>query len=138
MSVNWRLQQVALFLNLGGTALLFLSFQATSSDFRLITAETHSVLSGDFNEYALCVNNYTLLESDANRGVLLGAKGCPDWERSHSVAVVNIENPRFVTAGFICTLLGFLLQLISIQRPPTISELRMELRRLKLEESKEQ
>ena len=53
MFSNRKWQQFALLLNLAGTALLFYSFQATSSDFKLVTAVGHSVLVQEL--YALCV-----------------------------------------------------------------------------------
>jgi hypothetical protein len=124
---NRKWQQIALILNLAGTALLFYSFQATSSDFRLVTATTHSVM-GEFHQYALCVNNYTVVETDSQHGIRLGQINCPDWAHSKPAAVVNIEHPTFVGIGFIILLAGFLLQYLSIPQAKTMAQLRAELK----------
>jgi hypothetical protein len=128
-------QQRALILNLVGTALLFYSFQATSSDFHLVTAKTHSAIAGEITHYALCVNNYTLLESDSKNGLIMGSKGCPSWEQSRPAAVVNIEHPAFEGLGFTILLLGFLIQYLAVPQPRTIQEMRDELRILKKEQA---
>jgi hypothetical protein len=112
--------RVSLLLNLVGTVLLFLSFQATSSNFRLIT-------TADGNS-ALCVNQRALLVSYANGNWGMGIYTCPEWEHARPAAVVNIENPSFVTLGFICTTLGFLLQFLSVPSPQTTSQMRQEIK----------
>ena len=128
-------QQRALILNLLGTALLFYSFQATSSDFHLVTATTHSIVAGEIKHYALCVNNYTLIESDSKSGIIMGTRGCPSWEESRPAAVVNIEHPAFEGLGFALLLLGFLIQYLSVPQPRTIQEIREELRTLRKEQA---
>jgi hypothetical protein len=112
----------ALLLNLFGTVLLFLSFQATSSNFRLITTS-----QGDS---ALCVDQRALIISYAVRGMSIGTMDCPDWQNARPAAVVNVERPSFVTLGFICTTLGFLLQFLSIPTAKTIHDIRKELKEL--------
>jgi hypothetical protein len=124
-------QQRALLLNLVGTALLFFSFQATSSDFRLVTAKSDSALAGQQVRYALCVNNYTLIETDAKGRTGLGEYGCPSWADAKPAAVVNIEHPKFVGLGFLILVAGFLLQLLAVPEPRTIEALRQEMRVLK-------
>jgi hypothetical protein len=131
---NRKWQQFALFLNLVGTALLFYSFQATSSDFRLVSAIQHSVIAGDLHEYALCVNNYTLVVTNGQNGVGFGVRGCPDWNNSRSVAVVNIEHPTFEGLGFAILLSGFFLQYLAVPQPRTIAQMRKELKLLKEQE----
>lgn len=134
MFSNRKWQQFALILNLLGTLLLFFSFQATSSDFKLVTAKEPSVF-GTITRYALCVNNYTLIESDSRHGIIMGHASCPSWEQARPAAVVNIEHPTFEGIGFILLLAGFLLQYLSIPQPKTIQELRKELKALKLQET---
>ena len=86
MFSNPKWQRIALILNLAGTALLFYSFQATSSDFRLVTATSRSVLTpGEFKQYALCVNNYTILQTDSQHGMKIGSMG---------VQIGNTVNPQ--------------------------------------------
>lgn len=135
-------QQRALILNLAGTALLFYSFQATSSDFKLVTAKPNPLdpalsspaairgfgAGSATTDYALCVNNYTLVESDARSGVTLGHAGCPSWVDAKPAAVVNIEHPFFEGLGFISLLAGFLLQYLSIPQAQTIIDLRNQLK----------
>lgn len=134
MFSNRKWQQFALILNLAGTALLFYSFQATSSDFRLVTAVSHSVLADhELKQYALCVNNYALLQTDSKGFVGLGHMGCPDWERAKPAAVVNIEHPTFEGLGFITLLAGFRPQYLSVPQPKTIAQVRAELKALKSE-----
>jgi hypothetical protein len=116
--------------------LLFYSFQATSSDFRLITTKNNrgSVLGDSRKQFALCVNNYTLLRTDAVGGIVMGMNGCPDWEHARPAAVVNIEHPAFSALGFIVLLAGFLLQYLSVPQPKTVAQMREELKRLKAEQ----
>jgi hypothetical protein len=131
---NRKWYQTALALNLLGSLLLFYSFQATSSDFRLVSATSNSTIAGELKQYALCVNDYTLLETDSHHGVAIGSMGCPDWEHARPAAVVNIEHPRFVGIGFILMLSGFLLQYLSVPQPKTIASLRKELKEIKMAE----
>jgi hypothetical protein len=129
---NRKWQQFALILNLAGTALLFYSFQATSSDFRLVTSISKSViLSKEIRRYALCVNNYALVETDSEHGILIGHENCPDWEHAKPAAVVNIEHPTFVGIGFVILIAGFFVQYLAVPQPKTVAQLRAELKSLK-------
>ena len=117
-------------------SLLFFSFQATSSDFRLVTAVSKSVLLTEpVKQYALCVNDYALLASDGKNGIIVApAGGCPDWAHAKPAAVVNIEHPVFEGLGFITLLAGFLLQYLSVPSPKTIAQIRKELKTAKAKE----
>jgi hypothetical protein len=108
----------ALVLNLLGTAMLFFSFQATSSNIRVIRSPN--------NRTALCIDQVALFAAEG-RGWAIGV-GCPTWPNARAVAVVNIEHPRLVTLGFIILSLGFLLQFLSIPSPKTIAQMRKELK----------
>jgi len=123
---NRRWNQAALLLNLCGTLLLFWSFQATSSDFKLVTSKT----AGE--QYALCVNDYTVISSDGMNGIHLGHRGCPNWEGAKPAAVVNIEHPFFEGLGFVLLLAGFLLQFFSIPQPETVAHFRQQLKIAKM------
>jgi hypothetical protein len=126
--------RIALLSNLAGTILLALSFQATSSDFRLVSARGFD-LRGQINPastaYALCVNNYTLVISDSVNGIGFGRPGCPNWESSRPAAVVNSEHPRFIFLGLGMSAFGFLLQFLTIPRRKTLAEVNEELRILR-------
>ena len=134
MFSNRKWQQFALFLNLVGTAVLFYSFQATSSDFKLVTDVSESAIGGEIKQYALCVNNYTLLETDSHRSVSIGHQGCPNWQSARPAAVVNVEHPAFIEIGFITLLLGYLIQYLAVPQPKTVAALRLELKMLKAKE----
>jgi hypothetical protein len=133
---NRKWQQAALILNLLGTVALFYSFQATSSNFRLITKKTDSVLAGPMEESALCVYGRTMLVAQGNGGWQIGGAKCPDWEHAKAAAVVNIEHPMFEGLGFFLIIAGFALQYFSIPQPKTVAQMREELKRLKAEQKK--
>ena len=115
----------ALILNLAGSLLFFFSFQATSSNFRLLTTSD--------GRNALCVDDRALIVTDASKdsngdfGFVLGMRRCPDWENAKPAAVVHIEKPYFVTLGFVLLTIGFLLQLLSIPNPKTASQISQEI-----------
>ena len=95
-------------LNFLGAIFLFLSFQATSTDFILVTATD--------GRSALCVGKNALFFMTPDGGLGMGTK-CPDWETGKPTAVVNTEHPSFAKAGIFFILFGFLLQLFSIDKP---------------------
>lgn len=150
MLANPKWLKIALILNLAGTIILFYSFQATSSDFRLVTAPVQSghpsppnqmlivPSAGNFppadKQYALCINNYTLFSTDAKAGIRMAYAGCPDWEHAKPAAVVNIEHPRFEGLGFLLLVFGFGLQYFAVPQPATIAYLRNELKKARMEE----
>lgn len=118
--------RLALFLNLLGAALLFFSFQATSSNFILIT--------GSDGTSALCVNGKSLVAELPGHGWRIGGAPCPELEHGRPTAVVNSEHPFFVTLGFIITIIGFALQFLAIPGPRSIAAMRKELREARLQE----
>ena len=124
MFANRAWARLALFFNLLGTVVLFLSFQATSSNFKLITTSD--------GRSALCVNNRGIIISDPTGGFVIGAHTCPEWEHARAVAVVNVERPIFVTIGFSLATLGFLGQFLSLPSPKTIAQIRADLKLAKL------
>jgi hypothetical protein len=117
----------ALATNLLGTLLLFYSFQATSSSFRLINRP-----NGPFGQsYEICVGDFTLLTTDGRGSVGLGHKGCPIAANDRPAAVVNIEKPEFVTLGFLLIVAGFIVQFFAVPEPVSIAELRKQVKALK-------
>ena len=119
MFSNRKWQRFALFLNLLGTVLLFASFQATSSDFRLVTTKDH--------RYALCVDKSALIVKGEN-GFGIGEQSCPEWDNARPAAVVNFERPWMVKTGLILTILGFLMQFLAIPGPKSLSQMREDIR----------
>ncbi|MDQ2947815.1 MAG: hypothetical protein M3Y27_18090 [Acidobacteriota bacterium] len=99
-------QKLALAMNLSGTILLFFSFQATSSNVKIVTTE-------DGARTALCVEGRGLIVSEPGGGFGFGTSKCPEWERARPAAVVNIEKPFLVTIGFILIAVGFFVQYLS-------------------------
>jgi len=99
----------ALFCNLLGAFLLFLSFQATSSDVKLISLPNNGTT-------AFCAYGTNILTA---RGSAISVGGpCPAGPDAKPLALVSIEHPRMVTIGFVLTLLGFLLQWFSFPSAP--------------------
>jgi uncharacterized membrane protein len=121
--------QLALILNLLGTVVLFYSFQATSSKFRLVTTKV--------GRSSLCVDGQALITHEAGGlGSLMGP--CPDWANSKAAAVVNIEHPTLIGVGFLLITAGFLIQYFAIPQPKTIAQIRSELKLLKAQEKRNQ
>jgi hypothetical protein len=134
---NRKWMQAALFLNLLGTVALFYSFQATSSNFRLVTQKTHSALAGEQERSALCVYGHSLVTGGSSGEFWsIGGGACPDWEHAKAAAVVNIEHPMLVGLGFLMIAAGFVLQYLAIPQPQTIAQIRSELKAAKLKETR--
>jgi hypothetical protein len=109
----------ALVLNLLGTALLFFSFQATSSNVRLIRTDNGNT--------AFCLNDYAPVTIQPNGTWLMNAP-CPNVQKARPIAIVNIERPILVSVGFSVLVAGFLLQLLAIPSAKTIARMRKELK----------
>jgi hypothetical protein len=109
--------------------LLFYSFQATSSSFRLITRSEGEIFKSG-TEYSICIGDYTLLSTNVHGGIIMGHRGCPPSENVRPAAVVNTEHPFFVTIGFLMIILGFFIQLFAVSEPTTITQLRKRVRQL--------
>jgi hypothetical protein len=112
----------ALLCNFLGAILLFLSFQATSSNIRIITTAD--------GRTALCVEKRGLIVAHP-RDSLIAMQinvDCPEWEHARPAAVVNLELPWLADLGFILSILGFVLQFFAFPGPKSIAEMREELR----------
>jgi hypothetical protein len=129
---NPKWQRAALALNLLGTVILFYSFQATSSDIRLVTAP--SAQYPYEKQYAICAENRALVVSSPNGGLMMGLNTCPNWENSRPAAVVNIEHPNFEGLGFVLLITGFVLQYFSVPQAETVEHLRRQLKVAKMKE----
>jgi hypothetical protein len=122
---NRKVQQFALILNLLGTVTLFYSFQATSSNLKVVT----------FNDRtALCIYGQTMIMTGKNGMQMFGQEPCPDGPTTKAFAVVNIEHPIFVWVGFLSLFLGFVIQVFAVPRPQTEAMMRAELKLLKAQQ----
>lgn len=108
----------ALFLNLLGTGLLYLSFQATSSTVKIITQPNGTT--------AMCVGSTALFEGRA--GAFVIGTGCPDWTNARPIAIVTVEKPALIYLGFALLTLGFLIQLLSVPSPKTLAQMRADVK----------
>jgi hypothetical protein len=115
--------RIGLALNVLGAICLFYAFQATSSEFRLITKAD--------GEAAICVQGHTVMMRHSNGGWSLGSERCPSWMDGKPAAVVNIEHPSLITIGFIATFFGFAIQFFTIPSDPTADQIARELRILR-------
>jgi hypothetical protein len=98
----------------------------------LLSRSQPSVM-GVFTEYAICVNNFTLLETTGH-SVGIGHIGCPTSEDDRPAAVVNTEHPRFITTGFLMIVAGFMIQYFAVPEPQSVAELRKQIKLLKMKE----
>ena len=84
--------RVALVLNVAGTVLLALSFQATSSDFVFVTAPNTDMMTGKFamgnTTYAICVNDHAMAATTDHGGLGMGLHSCPTSNKAYPAAVV--------------------------------------------------
>ena len=94
--------------NLLGTFLLFFSFQATSTDFLLVITKD--------NRSALCVGSNAMFVMTPTGGLGIGTR-CPDPKSGKPTAIVNTDQPVLATLGLSCIILGFFMQLFSIEKP---------------------
>lgn len=108
MFVSRAWQSAALILNLIGTFVVFFSFQATSSNIKIVTDPIK-------HETSLCVDNKAIMTAIPGGGVGIGGKICPAWEQARPAAVVNTERPGFVTVGFLLIAAGFFLQILALR-----------------------
>lgn len=122
-------QKFALFLNLAGTILLFLSFQATSSNIKIVTTR-------DSFDTALCVEGRGIVVAMPRGEMAFNLPHCPDWNNAKPAAVVNIERPFLVTFSFSLLAIGFLLQYLAVPDPSTIEQLRKDVKSLRQRRTK--
>ncbi len=117
--------RAALLCNLVGAALLFYSFQATSSNVKIITAPHEGT--------ALCAYGNSIFDIFPTKKWIIGGP-CPDWKDARPAAIVNLDEPWLASIGLLLLLGGFLLQLLAIPGPKTTAQLRADLKRVQAEE----
>jgi hypothetical protein len=89
---SWHryLVAVALIVNIAGTACLWWSFQATSSNFRLISAEDVTARgrpSAGARAYSICVDKLELGSIDSTQSTYVGTGGCTLWDKGAASAI---------------------------------------------------
>jgi hypothetical protein len=94
----------------------------------------HTNAFGIDTEYAICVQDFTLLKTNGANGIALGYRGCPTSVDDRPAAVVNTEHPSFITLGFCMILAGFAIQYFAVPEPKTIAQLRQEIKALRMRE----
>jgi hypothetical protein len=99
MFASRRWMRFALFCNLLGTLLIFLSFQAMSSNVKLLSSN---------NTTAVCAYGEALMIT-SNSNVAVGGH-CPDLPQARASTLLSVDHPRTAILGFSLMLLGFFLQ----------------------------
>jgi hypothetical protein len=108
----------SLLFNLTGTVLLYLSFQATSSTVKIVSAPNGAS--------ALCMGSMALFEGKGGSFVI--GTGCPDWPNAKPIALVTVEKPLLIYVGFGLLTFGFLMQLLSKPSEKSLAQMRAELK----------
>lgn len=105
----------ALLLNVTGTFLIGLAFQATSSDLKFVTVTSIASASGAYlpsTLWSICVEDRILAQTNSAGAFRMGThERCP--ESARPAAVVVVDHPSLVTLGLILTGIGFVLQLLA-------------------------
>jgi hypothetical protein len=112
--MKYRMALLSAFLNLLGSFLVFLSFQAASTNLLLVTEKgTKNV--------AFCIGDRAVfgLTKDG-RGTAMGY-GCPQGVDAKPAAVVNTDSPGLAKFGWILIGFGFFLQMFSIEKPQAVT-----------------
>lgn len=104
-----QLARTSAVLNLLGSFLVFLSFQATSTDLLLVTSKN----VGD-KTAAFCVRDKALFGLTPTGGLSMGY-ACPQGESVKPTAVVNTDSPWMSNLGWLLLIIGFVLQVFSIE-----------------------
>jgi hypothetical protein len=115
---NRKWMRIALFLNLLGTVLLYLSFQATSSTVKIVRTTD--------GRTALCMGEIGVFANKGN--VVEFGLGCPDPTNARPIAIVTVEKPALIYIGFALLTLGFLTQLLSVPSPKTLAQMRADVK----------
>ena len=110
---KYRLALLSALLTLFGSLLVFYAFQVTSTGFVVYTHGSHG-------EAAMCVGDppRSMLAMGPNGEFLMGVRGLDkSCSQGKNFAVVNTDSPRLMGFGWILVVVGFVLQVVSIERP---------------------
>lgn len=108
MTKYW-MAQVAAICNFLGAVLVFVSFQATSTDLLMIANKDQS--------FAFCIGDRAIFGlTPGGRGTYIGA-ACPQGADAKPAAVVSTDYPNLTKFGWVLVGVGFFLQLFSLEKP---------------------
>lgn len=111
--MRYRLALLSGFLNLLGSFLVFLSFQATSTNLLVIANKDQS--------FAFCIGDRAIFGLiPGGRGTYIGT-ACPTGTDAKPAAVVNTDSPGLAKFGWILIAFGFFLQMFSIEKPQLVT-----------------
>lgn len=120
-----RWARAALLLNLAGTILLALSFQATSSALNFVTGHDVNIKGQSVpgsKTFLLCYGNDLIAGADSTGyNAYGGYLHCGQSNDSKPAAVVNAEHPWMLFAGLILSAVGFFLQFLIIPPKETLA-----------------
>lgn len=104
---KYQMARLSAGLNFLGALLVFLSFQATSTNFLLVT--------GPQNTSALCIGDRAMFLMTNDGGVGIGTT-CPKGEDTKPTAVVNSDAPWLGYLGWGILASGFIMQFFSVEK----------------------
>lgn len=109
-----QMARLSAFLNLLGAFLVFLSFQATSTNLLMIANKDKS--------FAFCVGDRAVFGLiPGGRGTYIGAS-CPEGQDAKPAAVASTDSPWLAKLGWIILAIGFALQIFSVESSPLSKE----------------
>lgn len=107
---KYQWAQWGLVLNMAGFVLLFVAFQATSSNLSIYTNnEKHTT--------SLCLGSHALLVGNNDGATIIGlGREDPSCSQGNPTAIINTDFPWVAKVGVICIFLSFWMQFKSIDR----------------------
>jgi len=114
--VLWSLEAAGLSLNVGGSIMSAVSFQASSSAMRILSMP-HPVVDirpgHEGKIVSLCANDHVLLQSDRNTVLLGSSEKCDEKEGAYSVSVITSDHPTMAKWAAFLTAAGFVAQALA-------------------------
>lgn len=110
---KYRMARWSAFLNLLGALLVFLSFQTASTNLLFVTERgTKNV--------AFCIGDRAVFGlTHDGQGMTMGF-ACPLGSDAKPAAVINTDSPWLMVFGWSVLVLGFFLQLFSVEKPSSV------------------
>jgi hypothetical protein len=103
-----RLSVIALFCNFVGSLFLIFTLSITPSSFRQV--------DNGHGQIAICVSGQTVMAGWGG-GFVLSGDACPGWDNAKPTAQLAFQRNGFLWTGMALSVVGFLLQLISVSVP---------------------